>query len=94
MQVSYLGTAQNGELSLWVLESEHAAHFLLRRIRRSSQTISFWALVPHTVGAQIGELLQLGFRTEATALLKVAATDCGRILRMSDDTPVLTRTGQ
>lgn len=85
MQVSYLGTAQHGELSVWVLESEHAAQFLMRRIQRAPQAVAFWAVVPSLAGVQIRDLLATGLRAEATALLKAAATDCGCILQPSDE---------
>lgn len=84
MALSYLGTAQNSELMLWVLESEHAAQFLQRRIRRTPHAVAFWAVVPNQVGGQIGDLLASGHRVAATALLKAAATDCGHILPSFD----------
>lgn len=94
MQVSYLGTAQYGELSVWVLESEHAAQFLMRRIRRAPQTVAFWAIVPSLAGVQIRDLLALDLRTEATALLRAAATDCGSILPYADDLPIGSKVGR
>ena len=85
MQVSYVGTALNDRLTLWVPESEHGSQFLLRRTGREPGVVGFWAIVPKSAACQISNLLGLGCCVEATSLLKATVIDCGQILPPEDE---------
>lgn len=79
MAQSYLGIITRRGLESLIPETEHAAPFLLRRIRRCRDTLCCWAVLADATAAELDVLVNLGCYLEALQKLNCEASDLGRL---------------
>ena len=82
MTNSYIGIISPRGLELLVLETEHAALFVFRRLARRclSREIAFWTVLDEKVAGRIALQIQCGEYEMANQLLHVDALDLGTLL--------------
>ena len=87
MRNSYVGIIVDGRLESLQLETEHAAHFLARRLRRFARTpaICYWAVLDHADAETIHWNLQQGKCAEALQILESTAQSLGTIVPIEID---------
>jgi hypothetical protein len=92
MDDSYLGIVTSRGLETFVLETEHAAAFLLRRARlhQASTSTCCWAVLDEDAAQAVSRWIKAQQFTEALKLLNLRAKHLGRMLpEITDDDPIL-----
>lgn len=80
MMDSYVGIISRRGLECFVPETEHTARFLVKRAKRSTPSLCYWAVMHQAHATEIKRLLASDNSAEALRILNAAAQSLGSIL--------------